>query len=493
MTRPVKFAGGKSGKVERVMTVCSKDFGGAVVHNRRPCFIVSIRWGLFLLFFRGDGKVRNLLFPVILILFGSSIHLCGAEGMTREQKVRADQERFAKDQSWIYNDFSAALQEAKKSGKPILAVMRCLPCEECVKLDDALLDSHPKIQALRKDFVSVRIVSNNGLDLNRFRIDTDQSFSALMFNPDGKLLGRYGTRSHRTQWEDDVSVDGLAAALQGAMELHRAGDKVSSSLDGKQPKPMDYQTPEQLPGLKGKYSSKLDPGPNIVKSCIHCHQVGEAIRDVAWQKAGKLTEEALFVYPHPKVVGLIIDPRTRTTVRRVIAGSAAAKMGALPGDEIIEMAGQPLISMADIQWVLQAVPATGGEVKAKIKRRGELVDASLVLQPGWRSQDDISWRTSTWELRRRVLGGMLLRNPEQGADKQKVLEVGHVGQYAPHDRARQAGIKTGDRIISIGGRTDFTRETDVIWHLLQTSGDGKPYVVEVSRGGDVLKMQLTVK
>ncbi len=35
--------------------------------------------------------------------------------------------KLAESNEWIYNDFDKALAEAKKSGKPILVVIRCPP------------------------------------------------------------------------------------------------------------------------------------------------------------------------------------------------------------------------------------------------------------------------------------------------------------------------------------------------------------------------------
>ena len=42
------------------------------------------------------------------------------------------------DGFWIYNNLPKAFEEAKKDKKPIIVVLRCIPCEECVKLDDNL-------------------------------------------------------------------------------------------------------------------------------------------------------------------------------------------------------------------------------------------------------------------------------------------------------------------------------------------------------------------
>ena len=83
-----------------------------------------------------------------------------------------------------------------------------------MKLDDELVDTHPVIRPLLEQFVCARQVSTNGLDLSLFQYDTDQSFAVFFLNADKTIYGRFGTRSHRTEWLGDVSLKGLAKALK---------------------------------------------------------------------------------------------------------------------------------------------------------------------------------------------------------------------------------------------------------------------------------------
>src|ERR1043166_7626092 len=130
----------------------------------------------------------------------------GAAGaQTREQKVLADRKKFEAAGFWIYNDLPRGLAEAKKTGKPLLVVLRCIPCEECVKLDDDLVNQDRRLRPLLEKFVCVRLVSTNGLDLSLFQFDYDQSFAAFLLHADGTIYGRFGTRSHRTAWSEDVT------------------------------------------------------------------------------------------------------------------------------------------------------------------------------------------------------------------------------------------------------------------------------------------------
>src|SRR5262245_16963228 len=195
---------------------------------------------------------------IILALTLSIITASSALGQTREEKVLADRKQFEADPLWIYNDLPRGFAEAKKTGKPLLVVLRCIPCEECVKLDDDLVNADKRVRPLLEKFVCVRVVSTNGLDLSLFQFDYDQSFAALLLSADGAIYGRFGTRSHRTSWSDDVSLEGLAKALQGGLELHQRYPQNQADLAGKRGPAPEVARPELYPTLKGRYTAKLN-------------------------------------------------------------------------------------------------------------------------------------------------------------------------------------------------------------------------------------------
>jgi S1-C subfamily serine protease len=238
-----------------------------------------------------------------------------------------------------------------------------------------------------------------------------------------------------------------------------------------------------------------------VRSCIHCHQIGDAQRAYHLQKDGSLPDRVLFPYPYPKSIGLVMDPQERALVKRVEPGSPAAAAGFTAGDVIARMDGQPLLSIADMQWVLQQVPADGGRVTAEVRRGGgsQKNSVTLELPAGWRRRDDIAWRASSWELRRHALGGLFLKTVD--ADGRESLRVGdgemalraqHVGEFAPHDRAKRAGFRKGDIVVSFDGRKDLLRETDLLAYALEQAKAGKQVDVDIVRDGKPLRLQLPV-
>ncbi len=175
------------------------------------------------------------------------------------------------------------------------------------------------MRPLLEKFVCVRVVSTNGLDLSLFQFDYDQSFAVFLLNADGTIYGRFGTRSHRTNWSDDVSVEGLAKALEGALELHQKYPGTRRRWPPRRGPAPDVPSPEKYPRMRGKYGPTLNYEGNVVQSCIHCHQIGDAQRQSFRDRREPIPEQVLFPYPHPKTLGLILDPQERATVVRVEA------------------------------------------------------------------------------------------------------------------------------------------------------------------------------
>jgi len=437
--------------------------------------------------------LKNVCVCILTLLTMTSISFA----QTREEKVLQDRAKVEAGGYWIYNDLQQGFAQAEKTKQPLLVVLRCIPCEECVKLDEELMEKDQALKPLMDQFVRVRLISTNGLDLSLFQYDYDQSFAVFMLNADRTIYGRFGTRSHHTLWSEDVSIEALAKAMQGALELHAKFDVIKASLTGKQGLKPDVPSPEQYPLLAGKYRSTINQKKEVVKSCIHCHQIGDAQRDFYLRDQKPLPEQILFQYPHPKILGLILDPQEKAVVKEVQKNSIAAQAGFQPGDQILTLAGQPLLSIADVQWVLHHARETD-QLTAVIDRNGKQLEFTITLPEGWKRSDDLSWRVSSWPLRRMVLGGAVLE--ETTAEQRKAaglpeetamaLRIRHLGQYGPHAAAKQAGFRTGDLIISFNGRNDFSRETDLLAYGVNELKPGQTVEVTVVRDKKPLQMKM---
>jgi serine protease Do len=153
------------------------------------------------------------------------------------------------------------------------------------------------------------------------------------------------------------------------------------------------------------------------------------------------------------------------------------------------MNGQPLVSVADAQWVLQQ-SGDSGQIALEVQRGNQTVGLTLDLPKGWRRTADISWRVTTWDLRRMAFGGMVLE-PMTDAERAELnlpadklaLRVKHVGQYGEHARAKQAGFVKGDIVVSFDGRTQPQTESELLAYGMQQKRTGDKIEIGVLRDG----------
>ena len=68
-------------------------------------------------------KRAAALVVVLLVLIAPAL----AWAQDRNTQVRNDRAEVSARGDWIYNDLSQARKEAGKTGKPLLAVIRCIP------------------------------------------------------------------------------------------------------------------------------------------------------------------------------------------------------------------------------------------------------------------------------------------------------------------------------------------------------------------------------
>jgi serine protease Do len=159
-----------------------------------------------------------------------------------------------------------------------------------------------------------------------------------------------------------------------------------------------------------------------------------------------------------------------------------------------------MLSIADVQWVLDQTDPRGGEISAQVNRAGKELTLTVALDDGWRRAGDLSWRASSWGLRRMATGGMLLERLPQAerarlniADGSMALRVKHVGQYGPHAAAKKAGFRQGDVIIEFDGRRDLLRDTDVLRYGVTKTKPGDRIRVRLLRDGKPLQLTLPMQ
>ncbi len=348
-------------------------------------------------------------------------------------------------------------------------------------------------------FVCVRLVKANQLDLTLFQFDYDLTFAVFFMNADKTIYGRYGTRSSIEEATRDISLSGLAAAMSAALTLHDGYPMNRADLAGKQPLATEYETPDEYPTLRGKFGKSLDYDGAVAKSCMHCHEIRDAERQV-YRDAGKaMPERILFPNPLPDVLGFALDPKERAVVASVTRGSPAESAGLRVGDEILTLDGQPLISLADVQWVLHNA-GVADTLDITAMRNDEKLALKLTLDDGWRRRGDISWRVSSWPLRRMGTGGLVFeaatpdqRRKEGVANDALALVVKYVGQYGKHAAAKRAGFEKGDIVVSFDGRDEAMTPSQLLAYTAQNTKPGQGIPVVVVRSGNRRALQMPMQ
>ena len=437
---------------------------------------------------------RFLLMPALALLSASAF----AETVKdREGAVRTDRATYLQDTRWIYEDWQKGFDEAKRTGKPLLVVLRCVPCLACSAIDARVLLEEDELKPLLNQYVCVRVINANALDLTRFQFDYDLSFNTLLFNGDGTVYGRYNSWLHQKNAQENATA-GFRRALEQGLALHRGYPANRAALAGKQGTPVAYTLPVDMPELSSRYKRELDWQGKVVQSCVHCHQIGDAFRDEVRTKNQPLPLSLIYPYPEPETIGLTLAADQAAHVVSVAPGSAAAQAGFLAGDDLVSLAGQPLVSIADVSWVLHHTP-DAGTLPVVVKRGGAEQPLSVSLPAGWRRNSDITRRVGTWPMRAMATGGLKLdllpedQAEQRGLKGKLALIVTHLGAYGKHAAAKNAGFKEGDVLVEVEGKSQPLTESELIGQVLENNKPGAQLKTVVLRGTERVPLVMPVQ
>jgi serine protease Do len=387
---------------------------------------------------------------------------------------------------WIYDNWPRAVAEAKATGKPLLVVLRCVPCPPGKTLDLAVMQPEKSLAEVEKKFVCVRIIQANRLDLDLFQYDYDMSWAAMFLSADGTIYGRYGSRNASGPGSDALlSVAAFRKAAERALKLHTDYPANKSQLSAKTGLKSPYKTPTEIPGLTDRSTEATER-----KSCIHCHMVKEYALRAKWE-AGKLSAADLYVFPQPTNIGLTMDVDDGVVVKSVASNSPAAAAEFAVGDELVILNGQPLISLADVQWALNAAPSEG-KLAVTLLRDGKPVEKLLSLRGDWK-KSDIAWRASSWYGLRQGLKTEPLSDSDKAgrgiaADSMALVVKNLFGKSAT--ALAQAGVKKDDIIIAVDGHTQALTESDFLIQLRLAHGPKDAVKFTILRGSD--RHELTI-
>ena len=315
----------------------------------------------------------------------------------------------------------------------------------------------------------LRIGNMRGVDLSIFDYDYDLQWFAMMLTPDGDVLGRFGGRDADTPAKYQT-LSGLRHSLEGALERFKTEPPRKRS-----PRmPLyaeDYADAEKLPS----------------QACIHCHHVHE-FRRAAMQRQGRWSLEEAWIYPQPENIGLTLDLDRGDRIVSVQPKSAAAKAGLRTKDVLRRVNGQPIASIADLQYALDK--AKGNELKFGWHDGTDEKSVTVALPANWRV-NDVSWR---WSLKSLSPNPSIIGDDLDKDDRKKLgLELRQLAYRQMNfltPAARHAGLRANDVIVGIDDQALSMTARQFETHIRLHYAVGDEITLNVLRGVERVKVRL---
>jgi hypothetical protein len=317
--------------------------------------------------------------------------------------------------------------------------------------------SDENIVKLSEEFVRLRLTYLRGVNIGLFAYDYDQTWMGFFLDADCRIYSRYGSRSAAAS-DSHNSAEGLLHTIRQVLAVHK--EEITRDLP---PVKLPKTVPADLPGLHA-----LGHGG----SCVRCHMVHEALYNQK-QKDGTFGPSALWLYPLPDNVGLKLDPKLGNVVREVVADSFADTAGMKPGDRLRSANGTRVITIADLQFVLNGLDATS-KLTLDLERDGRLATATLELEGDWKRWD-VTWRKSvrltTWRaapLTRQWIG----LHPKDRADLG--VAEGNLALRVLGDTpdGQKLGLRKEDVIVAFDGKRKVSLVNPALYMYLEhKSGD----------------------
>ena len=329
-----------------------------------------------------------------------------------------------------------------------------------------------------------------GVDLSVYRFDYDLTFAVLLMNADGTLYHTFGGRDW-THADSHLAMAPLVRLLRDTLAAHAAYQAAP-----KPPKLAARHTIERFPDMAKKIQQGKAP------KCMHCHMVNDQ-RHRAASDARRYRDEDRFEWPDPAQVGWRLDRDAQTRLAEVLTGSPAEKAGLKPGDRLARVGDGAVASFGDVARALHEAPERGGALKVGYTRGEATHETTLRLPAAWKRPDPryFAWRSSKWGMDPRAgFGGPRLSADDCGklglARDAFAFRVGYIVDWGDAaytgQRAKQAGLRKGDVVVGIGGKSDFDGVDHFhAWYCL-TRRPGEKLPLDILRDGKRQRLTLPV-
>jgi serine protease Do len=374
------------------------------------------------------------------------------------------------------DNLQRALDEAKREGRPLFVTLRCLPCKQCADFDKEVLEGGPDLDPILKQFVTVRLINAEHLDLRIFPVegfqDLDLSWWGWFLSPEGQVYGIFGGKDHVSE-STRISKQALINTLQRVLKHHYDPRRTKWNIDGPVPDLSGKMVMAfQLPGWK---SWEAERSKHEKITCLHCHQLNDVLRQPAIDAKTFDKRRDVEVWPLPENVGITLDRDHGLLVKAVEPNSAAGRTGLRTGDQLGAAAGRRLFGQADFRGVLHRGPRDAGRIEVVWLREGKPFEGAIEVKPGWR-KTVLDWRMSISQGNIGAYPGFFPLAINAGKRKQLDLSesgmaiepyMGNNTNSAPY----KAGLRGRDVVTAVNGQTtNLNGRAFLVWFRQQYDG-----------------------
>jgi len=380
-------------------------------------------------------------------------------------------------------DLPAALDEARETGRPLFITLRCLPCKQCADFDKDVLEGGPRLSPLLRRFVTVRLTDARQLDLVLLPAagfqDFDLSWWGWFLSPERDVYGVFGGRDEVSD-TTRISEEALARTMERVLDHHHDPRRLRWDLDGPgSPAGAHAIFPTDLPAY-GSWSRQYPAA--AAEACLHCHQVGELLRQPALDEGRFDKQRDLDVWPFPENAGFRVDRDDGLLVTDVTADGPAHAAGLRAGDQLRVAADRLLFGQADLRGVLHREADPSGTIAVQWLRDGERHEGQLELAEGWRSTD-LTWRMSVSQGNVGAAPGFAwpLAGKHPAVPEDQLCIEPWFGQTPQEWPAYAAGLRPSHRIVAVDGerpalsgrpflvwfRARYDPGDEVVWTVLE--------------------------
>lgn len=311
---------------------------------------------------------------------------------------------------------------------------------------------------LLSQFVLVRIIRLDNVDLGLFDYDRNNTLFFFAMNSDEQIYLRYGGRDSQSP-DTYLNLNSLEIALKHGLELHQRYQK-GDLKKTERPKPVFAR---EIPLLVERTFAR--------GQCVECHLVGD-FQNQHRELDGTLDKLThMYRTPDIKTIGIHLDVPQGLVVKEARDAVQAAGMKA--GDRITALNSVPVYSVGDLLYRYDKAPRRSSSLQITVDRDGQGRELTVALPRLW-WYTDLRFRQFTVDPR-----VYFDSKPLDAATKVKyglkpdgfASEVTHVDSFAEMVKSHQ--LRTGDIIYAVDSveQDEFANTAELFLKLYRKAGD----------------------